>query len=475
MPTTVTMKIGNTGSPVSVDYSTLTGWEADAPSNLTATRSNTTQAGSTSSTIVLDASASGTNDFYKGHAVWCDARSSEKRLITAYNGTTKVATIGKLNGSSTTWANTPGTEAYTIDSVIWEGQIYNQGEFTISNAVLLTISGVTTSSSCYVSLKCASGASFRDNANVRTNALDYNSSNGVALRSTYQYSWVLQIDVAFTKVDGLQIYANSPSNNTIGILLSSNIGSNAVTISNCVIKAKGVAFSHGYGGASNFNCYNCLLLSTNAGPTKSDNGSTICTFIGCTAIQTGGTASSSYVLANYGSSTIKNCAGFGGNAFKSGSQSATGSSGYNATDQGTAFGSTGNLTSLTFANQFVSTTNDFRAVGTGSLDGSATPDATNTPTDISNTTRDATAPTIGCWEVVATATQIFKSTVVSQAVKRAAFYYKEQEEDSPYPNQSRSRSCYILSRMDRCKRPLHLLRYRRAHPSKQCCKLSLST
>ena len=57
-------------------------------------RSNTAQAGA-AGTITLDASASATNDFYKGALIFLDGSTGagQARLCTAYDGTTKVATI----------------------------------------------------------------------------------------------------------------------------------------------------------------------------------------------------------------------------------------------------------------------------------------------------------------------------------------------------------------------------------------------
>ncbi len=64
-------------------------------------RSNTAQAGA-STTITLDASASSVTDFYKNTKVYLTGGTGvgQERAITAYNGTTKVATVS-------TWATNP--------------------------------------------------------------------------------------------------------------------------------------------------------------------------------------------------------------------------------------------------------------------------------------------------------------------------------------------------------------------------------
>lgn len=68
-------------------------------------RRNTTQAGSTSTTVVLDAAASAVTDFYVGDMIHMVLGTSlgQSRQITAYNGTTKVATV------SSAWSVTPAT------------------------------------------------------------------------------------------------------------------------------------------------------------------------------------------------------------------------------------------------------------------------------------------------------------------------------------------------------------------------------
>lgn len=73
-----------------------------ADTGLQAIRSNTAQAGGATS-ITLDASASATNDFYKGAVVFLTGGTGagQYRLITAYNGTSKAATV------TPAWATNP--------------------------------------------------------------------------------------------------------------------------------------------------------------------------------------------------------------------------------------------------------------------------------------------------------------------------------------------------------------------------------
>lgn len=73
-----------------------------ADTGLQSVRSNTAQTGA-AGTITLDASASATTDFYAGQWIYLTGGTGagQSRLITAYNGTTKVATIAP------NWATAP--------------------------------------------------------------------------------------------------------------------------------------------------------------------------------------------------------------------------------------------------------------------------------------------------------------------------------------------------------------------------------
>lgn len=76
------------------------------------TRSNNCQAGSTNSTIKLDAGASAVDNFYNNCLV---TNNGETRVIVSYVGATKIATIGALDGSAATWTTAPTTgSAYTV-------------------------------------------------------------------------------------------------------------------------------------------------------------------------------------------------------------------------------------------------------------------------------------------------------------------------------------------------------------------------
>jgi uncharacterized protein YhjY with autotransporter beta-barrel domain len=91
---------------------------APAPANATAfeigagarlrdggSRASQAQSGSTESTIKLDTDASSINDFYRGMTVtW----NGQERLITDYDGATKVATVGAFRTSAAAFTAAPG-------------------------------------------------------------------------------------------------------------------------------------------------------------------------------------------------------------------------------------------------------------------------------------------------------------------------------------------------------------------------------
>lgn len=95
---------------VSCDASSITRAAFAADTGLQTARSNTAQTGA-SSTITLDASASSTTDFYVGAWVYLTGGTGvgQARQVTAYNGTTKVATV------SPNWATAPdNTSTFAI-------------------------------------------------------------------------------------------------------------------------------------------------------------------------------------------------------------------------------------------------------------------------------------------------------------------------------------------------------------------------
>jgi hypothetical protein len=290
-------------------------------------------------------------------------------------------------------------DAITADLVAadeqWVGECLDQGEFTPSASI--SIAGQTTDATRNVVLKCAAGDSFSDNASVRSNALFYSSSNGVAVSNSAIFS-SLDISTAYTLVQGLQIKHNA---NYDTVVKFRDTAVQAV-VDSCILEhtsgALGDLVTAGNTGslANAPKLINCLGVTNKSGV----NGGAALKVYGCTIVRTG-SAGGTGLTSPYSKLLIQNSAVFNFSTLVSGTLEGT--SDYNATDDATGFGvGSNNVTSLTYSDQFENTASDFRAKSTGGLQ-AGNPDSTNLPDDISGETRSATTPWIGCWEVAAAA------------------------------------------------------------------------
>jgi hypothetical protein len=273
---------------------------------------------------------------------------------------------------------------------IYEGDNFNDTEFTAAGWVIDT-SGVTTvtDSTHYFALTTGAGQSFRDQAGVRTNALRYNAANGAAYRNTgtaatgaAQFKAVINMQVS-----NLQFAADTGASKSALIGAAS---AETYIFNNCIFSGMEVEIDN---GTMTFN--NCLFVNT-LGPFGSRGfvltGGTS-TFNACGFIVLNG--ATSYVF-NSATANYNNCYFFG-----------SGAATFNATTpvadnfshcMTDITGATGLTGGKTFANQFVSTTNDFRVKAGADLIGAGAPIGGIT-TDISGFTRNASTPTIGPWEV----------------------------------------------------------------------------
>lgn len=292
------------------------------------------------------------------------------------------------------------------------GQCYNDSEFSGTTA-RLTISGETTDSTHTITLNCGSGQSFRDNANVLTNALRYNQSNGVGIRSTGSTSICITVAANNVTLDGLQI-----SGGDQGLAIS---GASTV-VQNCIIEALA-----GYSGPATVTVSgsgtvllrNSLVVMRLAGFVGIRNTATnvTSTLANVTIVKPSDLTANSVVMtaSQYCTFAVKNCAGFGFGTFSSGAGTFSGSN--NASDLAIGFG-TSNQASKTYANQFQNTadaTRDFRLkTGANCIDNGAT-DTTNVPsaTDIAGTSRpQGAAWDIGSWELQQSAAELFAQSLM---------------------------------------------------------------
>jgi hypothetical protein len=223
---TIVEKIIGTGG----DYVALQAWSDAAPANLTLNESATTGAGSTTSSIQLNAASSATAGAYVGNTLLI---SGEKRLITAYDTTTKIATVGALNGSAATFSAAPASDvAYTIGDVIWRGKLKKQ-EFS-SGGTLLTISGKTVDATHYFELTTDAGASFLDHADKATNPLRYDATKGAAMRVNDESAFTIHVQLPYTRISKLQFSSASAGANAAGPVVATVPN---VTIDQCIIES----------------------------------------------------------------------------------------------------------------------------------------------------------------------------------------------------------------------------------------------
>jgi hypothetical protein len=292
------------------------------------------------------------------------------------------------------WEDALPANLVTDDS-IQTAELKNQ-EFTAAG-VLLAIAGQTTDATRYIVVKCQAGASFVDNASVRSNALYYNASNGAGIRNTTIYTYAVTCTTPYTRFQGLQIKASGGASQALCVTsLATGCRADSCLCESSNNSGSGASLDFFLSGSSVVTNCVAVQLGSGYGFYVGTNGNAYA----CTAVRPSGGGAAGFA-SGYGGGVIKNCAGFGFTNFASltggGSPSWGAGSGYNATDAASATGSN-NQTSLTFSSQFESATNDFRAKSTGNLH-AGTPDATNYPNDITGTSRSASTPWIGAWEI----------------------------------------------------------------------------
>jgi hypothetical protein len=289
------------------------------------------------------------------------------------------------------------------------GECYNDSEFT-SAATFLTMTGH--SGAFDITLRTASGQSFQDHANVRTNALRYNASNGVGFRCTAgsgSYVTMFDLDQARFYMRKLQIDTNANTNIAVDAA-----GSGTTTPSefeDILIRTANRRGIDAYGTAAKVTNCVVMFVNTPAGSSELNSGIRIGnggTILGCTCVvSTDATAGGTGFTAQYSNNILQSSAAFGFSTAAEASGWDTTNSKNNATNLSTGLPGSSNQHSVTFSQTTPFTdadkdSFDLRAIAGTSLIDNGFRDATNGPNDISGTARDST-PTIGAWEVVAVA------------------------------------------------------------------------
>lgn len=423
MPTTVITSIGSRTAD-SVTVNTVTGTSVTGYSNAW---SVVLSASVPSTTKIGDKLTTGANSYLITNIV--------SATITAVGdaGVTFTSTSTPGTGSATTarayssiggWAGGTSSSLVSKDWV-WKGELYKEGGGTNGEWVItsdLTTITTTCDSTRYLWLTTAAGASFKDNASKLTNALRYNTANGVAVS---------------TAVNSLGVFNTLTPNNNQKLVITgiqfdgggssylAYFNNGQIIVDSCIVRYISVPF---YGCFSSVNCL--FYLPTNASSLVNQFGiTTACYLINCHVIGTGATVPA-VNIGNYAQTgnIIRNCNFFGFSSIRADANNKldTTNSTYNVTDLA-SFGwtATGNLVSKTLANQFQNTgsgTEDFRVKAGADLINAGTRDQTYTnDLDIVGTTRSTSTPTIGAWEYAAAAATPNDTASLNRGIGRGLF------------------------------------------------------
>jgi hypothetical protein len=292
------------------------------------------------------------------------------------------------------WNAAITTNLVTADEE-WLGLLYNSKEFLITANQPVGV-GKTVDATRKITLKPATGHGFAEHPDVLTNPIKYDQSKGVGIRTATTSIVMMNVAGSSTVVEGVQFYKDA-TDGFSPISLAT-----ATQLKNFIFESRGGGCISA--NAASVKCINGIAIDRSS-LGHSGFACSTGTFANCTAVRPSDLTSGGTGFLRITSTTPlgKNCASFG---FPTGFQnhaSWSASSGYNATDVADAPGSN-NLTSLTYADQFVSTANatrDFRLKAGNDLV-AGTRDQTNTnDLDIFYDARSTTTPTIGAQEYVA--------------------------------------------------------------------------
>lgn len=314
--------------------------------------------------------------------------------------TKSIGTTGRDYSTLQAWEDAIPASIVATDE-IWRGECYNDTEFVVTgNNPSVEFSGVTVDATRYIELTAATGQSFQDHANVRTNALRYNQANGVGIRKTGNYYGGIRNHLNYLRVSRLQFKHDA----TFSYNSFEGVGSNESSSS--LYKDLIIENAASTGGRIVVQAWSSTLVNVIA-ISRSDAGvafeaRSACTLIGCLAIRPSDlTAADTAFACVYTASVLQSCACFGFTTATSGSW--TGSN--NATELASGLPGTSNQHSVSYTQTTPWTdadkdSQDFRAIAATSLAANGLYDGPNAPNDISGTAR-SNPPTIGPWELVA--------------------------------------------------------------------------
>lgn len=315
--------------------------------------------------------------------------------------TTVTDTIGSSGAAYATialWEDGTDNTSLVAADEIRVGALKNE-TFSNGGATVATIAGATTDATRYRHLTTDTGASFRDNASVQSNALRYNASNGAAISGADYLSRSIVCTENFARFSNLQISAGV---GRAGAIEASGTGG---IIENCILEGgyeNGIVIP----GAGTI-VRNCVLVmrrasanmiaSCNNSSNSWYNNTLVCPS-DVTPVPSAGFGGS------YGTIAVQNCAIFGVTAVKAGGST------FNFTTCMTDVASPpSGCTTVAYSaasgakfENISDGTHDYRIKTGSSLIDAGTTDSTNAANDIARTARPSGAGyDVGAWEFVA--------------------------------------------------------------------------
>jgi len=394
---TVIKTIGATGT-----FSTPQLWEDGAPANLTtAERSACTTflvatfvqgealtfVGSGATGVMLDTDSTGVGTgTYMTYG------------ITAGNPTAADVITGT---STATCVLTSGTPDFT--GIIWQGQCQNQ-DFSVAGTVV-TFGGPSTSTTAYMHLTTAAGASFRDHATAQTNPLRADPAVGACLTCTPASGNAVLSTGTGVRLSNLQIRATGSNGRSMSFQGLSGL------LENCILEGRRTTVattdaSFLFGNGTSGTLRNCVIIQrvTGADHIIASQTASI-TLANCTIVAPDDFAAaptSIFVTGLSGTMTLQNCALFAGDSTKA-IVTSSGST-YNFTTCASDISGTAGVTQVTYATEFkdvTDATSDFKLRPGASQINAGTIDTTNAATDIVGTARPkGPSYDIGAWEFI---------------------------------------------------------------------------
>ena len=193
-----------------------------------ALRSRLAQAGN-ATTITLDPSAVATNDYYNGSivAIIAGTGNAQARVITAYVGSTKVATV------DTNWAVNPSTDSVFA---IYPQGIYGLTSAQVQSSVTTSLTSYNTSTLTQAQAQAASasalsayGASTLTSAQVETAVMDTADGveTGLTMRQAMRVTAAMISGVRTGVGTTTEVYRSAVSNSTARVTFTFPSTSNA--------------------------------------------------------------------------------------------------------------------------------------------------------------------------------------------------------------------------------------------------------